>query len=254
SARPAPHGAPRGPPTSLLAMALLRRSKKAPAKKAGPSRGEKWGQIKLAFSMTRKSDPKMLPLVIGSLVIVLAAFVLLGAAVGHPVYLGVIGLLLGFVVAAAVFGRRVQRTAFGQVEGQVGAAAAVLSNMRGNWRVMPAVGFTKEQDLLHLVIGRPGVVLVGEGSPGRVRGLVGAEKRRLARVLGDTPVYDVTVGDGEGQVALKDLERHFLRLPRNIKPARVNELDTKLKALRASSAMPIPKGPVPTRVPRGKMR
>ena len=225
-----------------------------PAKKAGPSRREKLGQLRLAFSMTRKSDPKMLPLVVGAFVLTLAVFVVIGLLIGHPLYLGVLGLLFALVVTAAVFGRRVQKAAFGQVEGQLGAAAAVLSNMRGNWRVTPAVGFTKEQDLLHRVIGRPGIVLVAEGSPGRVRGLIGAEKRSLARVVGETPVYDVVVGDGEGQIGLKDLEKHFLRLPRNIKPAQVNVLEGRLKALRGNSAMPIPKGPMPTRVPRGKTR
>jgi hypothetical protein len=223
-------------------------------KKAGPSRREKLGQLKLAFSMTRKADPKMLPLVVGAFVITLAVFVLVGLLINQPIYVSVLGLLFALVATAAVFGRRVQRTAFGQVEGQLGAAAAVLSNMRGNWRVTPAVGFTKEQDLLHRVIGRPGIVLVAEGSPNRVRGLIGAEKRSLARVVGDTPVYDVVVGEGEGQIALKNLEKHFLRLPRNIKPAQVNVLDSRLKALRTNAAMPIPKGPMPTRVPRGKVR
>ena len=225
-----------------------------PAKKVGPSRREKLGQLKLAFSMTRKSDPKMLPLVAGAFLLTLAIFVLIGLLIGHPLYLGVLGLLFALVVTAAVFGRRVQKAAFGQVEGQLGAAAAVLSNMRGNWRVTPAVGFTKEQDLLHRVIGRPGIVLVAEGAAGRVRNLIGAEKRSLSRHIGETPIYDVVVGDGDGQVALKDLEKHFLRLPRNIKPAQVNTLDARLKALRGNSAMPIPKGPMPTRVPRGKGR
>jgi hypothetical protein len=171
------------------------------------------------------------------------------------VYLGIVGVLLGVMVAVAIFGRRVQRTAYAQVEGQLGAGAAVLQNMRGNWRVAPAVQVSKEQDLVHRVIGRPGVVLVGEGNPNRLRGLVVNERRRLARVVGETPIYDVIVGDGEGQVSLRDLERHFTRLPRNIKPAVVNELDGRLKALRAASGpLPIPKGPVPTRVPRRKVR
>jgi hypothetical protein len=225
-------------------------AKKAPVKKVGPSRREKLGQIKLAFSMTRKADPKMLPLVLGTFVIVLAVFVLIGVLTSHPIYASVLGVLFALVVTAAVFGRRVQKTAFGQVEGQLGAAAAVLQNMRGNWRVTPAVGFTKEQDLLHQVIGRAGIVLVGEGNPNRVRNLIGAQKRALSRTVGDTPIYDVTVGDAEGQVALKDLEKHFLKLPRNIKPARVNELDARLKAMK--STLPIPKGPMPTRVPRGR--
>ena len=238
-------------------MALGRRKAKSkdskPAKQPGMSRGEKLQQIRVAFTMTRKADPKMLPLVVAAFVVTLAVFVLVGVAIGHPVYLTVLGVLFAVVVTAAVFGRRVQKTAFGQVEGQLGAAAAVLSNMRGNWRVTPAVGFTKEQDLLHRVIGRPGIVLVGEGAPNRVRNLVGAQRRSLSRIVGDTPIYDVVVGDGEGQIALKDLEKHFLRLPRNIKPAQVNTLDAKLKAM-PTSAMPIPKGPMPTRVPRGKMR
>jgi hypothetical protein len=236
-------------------MALGRGKGKKPAKntapkKVGPSRREKLGQIKLAFSMTRKADPKMLPLVLGTFVVVLGAFVLLGVLIDHPIYTSVLGLLFALVVTAAVFGRRVQKTAFGQVEGQLGAAAAVLQNMRGNWRVTPAVGFTKEQDLLHQVIGRAGVVLVGEGHPNRVRNLIGARKRELSRTVGDTPIYDVTVGDGEGQVALKDLEKHFLKLPRNIKPAQVNVLDSRLKAMKSS--LPVPKGPMPTRVPRGR--
>lgn len=233
-------------------MALLRRGKKKSTKRQGPSRGEQLKQLRVAFTMTRRADPKMLPLLVASFVIALAVFVVIGVLVGHPVYLGFIGLLVGFVAAMTVFSRRVQATAYSQVEGQIGAAAAVLQNMRGNWRVTPAVQFNKEQDLVHRVIGRPGVVIVGEGSPGRLRGLMGAERRTLARVVGDTPIYDVVIGEGEGQVSLRDLQKHFMRLPRNVKPAVVNNLDTRLKAMR--TAMPIPKGPMPTRVPRGKMR
>jgi hypothetical protein len=235
-------------------MALLRRRKKKTAPKAGPTRREKWGQVKLAFTMTRKADSKMLPLVLGAFVLTVAVMVGLGVALNHPVYLGVLGLLLGLVVAAAIFGRRVQKTAYSQVEGQIGAAAAVLQNMRGNWRVTPAVQFSKEQDLVHRVIGRPGIVLVGEGSPGRLRNLIGNERRMLAKIVGETPIYDVVVGEGDGQVGLRELEKHFLKLPRNIKPALVNSLDGRLKAMRVSTGMPIPKGPMPTRMPRGKMR
>lgn len=236
-----------GKPSPLKARAGATKAK------VGPTRGEKLKQLRTAFGMTRKADPKMLPLVVAAFVVTLAVFVLIGVAVKHPLYLSVIGLLFALVATAAVFGRRVQKTAFSSVEGQLGAAAAVLQNMRGNWRVSPAVGFTKEQDLLHRVVGRPGVVLVAEGAPNRTRGLVVAQKRQLARVLGETPLYDVSVGDGEGQVALKDLEKHFLRLPRNIKPAQVNAVDARLKAL-GSAALPIPKGPMPTRVPRGRAR
>ncbi|MDP9181425.1 MAG: DUF4191 domain-containing protein, partial [Actinomycetota bacterium] len=164
-------------------MALLGRRKKKPPK-AGPTRREKWGQVKTAFSMTRKADSKMLPLVIGTFVIVLAVFVGIGVVLGHPIYASIFGVMLSLVATAAVFGRRVQRTAYSQVEGQAGAAAAVLQNMRGNWRVTPAVQFNREQDMIHRVVGRPGVILVGEGNPNRLRGLVVNEKRALARLVG----------------------------------------------------------------------
>jgi hypothetical protein len=240
---------------------LRRKPKTAPtrsgraAAKAGPvkpSRRERAKQIRTAFTMTRQADPRLIPLLLAAFLGPLVLLVAIGFVLGHPIYLGFLGVLIAFVAVIAVFGRRMQRMQYSQVEGQVGAAAAVLQTVRGNWRITPAVGFTREQDLVHLVIGLPGVILVGEGNAGRVRTLIVNEKRKLARIVGDTPVYDVVVGDGDDQLTLRGLERHLMKLPRNIKPARVNELDRKLKAM--GSKLPIPKGPMPTRVPRGKVR
>ncbi len=230
------------------------KSGKAPAKSAPPkaSRGERVKQIRTAFTLTRKGDPRLIPLLLAALLGPLVLLIAVGLVVGHPIYFGIFGLLFALVAVVAVFGRRLQKMQYSQVEGQLGAAAAVLQTVRGNWRVTPAVGFTREQDLVHRVLGLPGVVLVGEGSPSRTRALIGTEKKKLARILGDTPVYDVMIGDGEGQIALKDLQRHLMKLPRNIKPAKVNELDRRLKAM--APGMPIPKGPMPTRIPRGGRR
>ena len=249
-------------------MALRNRSKDAPAGKGPGAKGGKGGkgtapakkkkklprgarlkQIKQAFAVTRQNDPRVLPYLLAAFFGPFLLMLALGFVIGHPIYLGFLGLLVALIVTAFVFGRRVQATAYSQVEGQLGAAAAVLDNMRGDWRVTPAVGFTREQDLLHRVIGLPGVVLVAEGARNRTRNLVVTEKKRLSRWIGEVPVYEVLVGDGEGQVGLRELEKHFLKLPRNIKGKQVNELDRKLKAMGAGS-MPIPKGPMPTRMPR----
>ena len=254
-------------------MALLSRSKKnAPVKGSGKAGGKAGGkakpkaprgarlkQIRAAWTMTRQSDPKVLPLC-------LAAFfgpLLLSLAIGlvfGPLWAWLpVGFMIGLLATTLVFGRRVQKTAFAGVEGQPGAAAAVLNAARGDWRVTPAVGFNREQEIVHRVVGRPGVILVAEpgltGLHKGTRNLVSTEKKRLSRFLGsDVPVYDILVGDEEGQVPLRGLEKHLMKLPRNIKPKRVNELDRKLKPLGA--ALPIPKGPMPTsgRMPRGKMR
>ena len=55
-------------------------------------------------------------------------------------------------------------------------------------------------DVVHRAVGRPGVVLVGEGSPTRLPSLLAAEKKRVARVAFDVPIHDFQVGDGQGQV------------------------------------------------------
>ncbi len=238
-------------------MVSLRR-KAAPAPKGKqpaapkPPRTERAKQIAAAFTATRKADPRMPFLVAAALLGPIAVALVLGLVLGGLKFLLPLGILVGLLLATTIFGQRVQRTAYGQVEGQLGAAAAVLTNMRGDWRVTPAVGFTREQDLVHRVVGRPGIVLVAEGSASRTRGLIVNEKKKLSRFVGTTPVYDVSVGDGEGQLTLRGLEKHFIKLPRNITPKEVNILDRKLKAM--APPLPVPKGPMPSRVPRGRAR
>ena len=240
-------------------VSLRRKPTTAPGKSGKPTakakrvRGARVKQIRTAFTITRKGDRKLIPLMLSAFLGPFALLLALGFLLGQPIVLGVLGVMIGLLVTVTVFGKRVQRTAYSQVEGQLGAGAAILQNMRGDWRVTPAVGFNREQDLVHRVLGRPGIVLVGEGNPNRLRGLIVKEKKSLARWIGTTPVYDAIVGDEEGMIGLRELEKHFLKLPRNIKPFAVNELDRKLKAMPAQ-AMPIPKGPMPTRVPRGRQR
>ena len=93
------------------------------------------------------------------------------------------------------------------MEGQPGAAAWVLDGMRGDWRVTSGVAGTAQLDAVHRVLGRPG------GDPGRrgralsaLRGLLAQEKKKVARLVGDTPIYDIIVGDDEGQIPLRKLQ------------------------------------------------
>lgn len=75
-------------------------------------------QIVLTYKMTRKAD-KTIGLVLAGVGLgTLAVFLVIGFLIGHPVYLGILGLLLAFLATAIVFGRRAERAAFGQMEGQ----------------------------------------------------------------------------------------------------------------------------------------
>ena len=147
-------------------------------------------------------------------IVTFGVFLAIGFLIGHPIYLGILGFLLAFLAMAIVFGRRAERAAFGQMEGQPGAAAAVLQNIGRGWTVTPAVAMNRSQDVVHRAVGKAGVVLVGEGNPNRVKGLLAAEKKKMARVVDDVPVHDFIVGDGEGEVPLKKLRTTLLRLPR----------------------------------------
>jgi hypothetical protein len=211
-------------------------------------------QMRAVWSMTRKQDPKAVPLILGPSIGILAILVVVGILIGQVVLFSIVAVLVAIITGTAIFGRRATKTMYAQVEGRPGAAAAILQGMRGDWRVTPAVGFTRNQDLVHRVIGRPGVVLVGEGpSPQAIRGLIVDQKRRVGRVAPDTPVYDLIVGDGDGQVSIRKLQQHIMKLPRNLKKTEINGVEGRMKALGGAN-IPIPKGPIPQRMPRGKMR
>ncbi|MCP9946098.1 DUF4191 domain-containing protein [Streptomyces somaliensis] len=211
-------------------------------------------QIALTYKMTRRSDPKVGLVIAAVGIVVFGALLALGFLIGHPVYLGVLGFVLAFLAMAIVFGRRAERAAFGQMEGQPGAAAAVLQNVGRGWTTTPAVAMNRNQDVIHRAVGRPGIVLVAEGNPNRLRSLLAAEKKRMARVLADVPVHDIIVGDGEGQVPLKKVRTTMLKLPRVLTAAQVTVANDRLRALGdLMSNMPLPKGPMPkgVRMPRG---
>ncbi|SPM32071.1 DUF4191 domain-containing protein [Mycobacterium terramassiliense] len=228
------------------------RAQAAAARKAAAK--ERRGQLWQAFNMQRKEDKRLLPYMIGAFVLIVGVSVAAGVWAGGLTMLTLIplGVLLGALVMFIIFSRRAQRSIYSKAEGQTGAAAWVLDNLRGKWRVTPGVAATGHFDAVHRVLGRPGVILVGEGSAARVKPLLAQEKKRTARLVGEAPIYDIVVGNGEGEVPLGKLERHLTRLPNNITVKQMDSLESRLAALgsRAGAAV-MPKGPLPN---AGKMR
>ena len=206
--------------------------------------GNQARMMKQAYSLTRKNDPKLPWFMLIAFVAAAAVFELIGILLGSPFLFLPIAVLFGALAALIVFGRRAQGSAYRQVEGQPGAAAWVLEGMRGDWQVSSGVAGTTQLDAVHRVLGRPGVILVGEGAPSRVRPLLAQEKKRLARIAGDAPIYDVLVGDEEGQVPLRKLSAHVMKLPRNLDGGQLNALRKRVAAL-GGSRMPVPGGPLP---------
>jgi hypothetical protein len=232
----------------LIGMAAKdKEAEKAAARQRRVERREKWRQYLEAFQTQRREDPLLLPLMLASILGLGAIGFVIGLFVNFQWYLLVLGLLFGVLLALVIFGRRAQRTIYQKADGQPGAAAWVLDNLRGRWNVTQAVSGTAQMDVVHRVLGRPGVILVGEGAPHRVKGLLAQEKKRISRMVGTTPIYDVTVGNDEGQVPLRRLQQHLTRLPRNITAGEIDSLETRLAALasRGGAGAALPKGPMP---------
>ena len=208
-------------------------------------------QVWTAFNMQRKEDKWLLPIMIAVLVAVLLVVVLVtyffmnGSWVTW-LFMVIAGILLGVMLDMVIFTRRMTNSLYAKADGQPGMAGWVLSQLKGTWRVQQTVAGNTTLDVVHRVVGRPGVILVGEGNHARLRGLMQGEKRKLARVVGDTPIYEIYVGHGEDEVEMKKLERTIKRLPKNIDRDKVDFIQHRLESLAAKSGMMgMPKGPIP---------
>ena len=208
-------------------------------------------QIRMVAGLIHRSNPRAMPIVFGSALGIVAVMVVVGLLTGLALLLIPLGVLLGALVGMILFGRFAQAAQYAAIEGQPGAAAAVLENMRGNWTVTPAIAANRNMDVVHRTVGRPGVVLVGEGSPTRLASLMAAEKKRVARVAYEVPIFEFQVGNEEGQIPLSKLQRKVMRLPRKLKPAAVSDINHRLKALQPS--LQAPKGPIPRNIRQPKM-
>ncbi|GAA2425542.1 DUF4191 domain-containing protein [Actinomadura vinacea] len=208
-------------------------------------------QIRMVAQVLRQADPKALPIVFAAAIGTLVVVILIGLLIDQLFFTIPLGILAAAAVGMIVFGQMAQRAQYKVIAGQPGAAAAILKNMRGGWTVTEAVSGNRNLDMVHRAVGRAGVVLVSEGPRNRVGPLLGAEKKRISRAAQQVPIYDVQVGTDEGQIPVDKLQRHLMKLPRNLTKGQVAELNDRLQALPRS--MQMPKGPIPkgVRMPKG---
>ena len=231
---------------------------KKPKAPKDPNKVGRIKQIRQSYTMTKKSDPKIGLILLGVFLLAgLAGFAVTLLVFGNLIFPIVFGVLVGFLAVLIVFGRRAQSAAITQIEGKPGAAAAALGMLKRGWKTEPAIAVTKQQDVVTRVVGPPGIVLIGEGNPNRLRPLLTSERRKHERVASETPIHEVLVGHDPGQVPLAKLTRHVSKLKRAIKPAQMTDVLARIKALDANrSNIPMPKGPVPTSMKgmRGNLR
>lgn len=204
-------------------------------------------QVGQAYKVTHEFDPR-LPYVLG------AAFLLpivVGVVVGllwdHVIYLTLMGILVGLVLAMGLLVRRAKRATYKRYAGQTGSAEVALQMLPKQWVSTPVIAANRQRDVVHRTLGPGGIVLIGEGEAGRVRQLLAGEARKHERVAYGVTVTTLVMGDAANQVPLDKLADRIRKLPKVLEPNQVTDLKQRLRALDAvRPVVATPKGPMPT--------
>lgn len=220
---------------------------------AAPKKQGRIAQMRAVFRMTRTADPSVIWYMLLAFLVVLTLSLAIAIAIGGGPYSIFLGLLMGLPLAlmAAMFilARKAEKAAYAQLEGQPGAVGAALGSLRRGWMVEqnPVAADPRTQDLVFRAVGRPGVVLVAEGPTQRVRRLVDAEKRKVARVVPNVPVHVLHAGSDDDQVPLNKLPRRVMKLKSTLTKQEAAQVSKRLRAL-GGIKPPMPKGIDPMRV------
>jgi len=199
--------------------------------------------LRQAYSVTRESRP-LLPLIL--LVIFLSTMAIgvgLGVAFGRILYVTLMTIPLALLITLFSFSRIAEGAAYKSIAGQAGAGASVLMSIRKGWTTTAGVQVARNQDLVHRSLGRAGVVITGEGS-NNVRVMMTDERRKMERFLSGVPVHEVLVGDEEGRIPLRKLQKHLKKLPKKLTKSQLREARAREKSL-GGMKLPMPKGPMP---------
>jgi len=227
-----------------------KKNEEATPKGAAPEKQSQLAVLKDAFKLVKSNSP--IALVWCSLIFILIMVfgVLIGNNLGHPIYAGFLSLPLGFLAAFFLFTRFANTAAFASIEGQIGAGASVLMSIKRGFITTPAVNVNRDQDMVHRVSGKAGIILVGEGGFA-VRSLMQDEKRKMERFLSGVPITEVYVGDGQNQVSIRKLQKHLKKLPKKLNTTQLREVRARLRSVGGLN-LPMPKGPMPgnVRMPR----
>jgi hypothetical protein len=218
---------------------MFKRNKNREAKIKTP----RFKTIRDAYSVTKSVKPWIGLVLIATFLVVLAIGITLGFVFDHPVYGGFVTIPVAVLAAMFLFTRVAGSAAYANIEGQIGAGASVLMAIRKGWTTTPAVAVNRQQDMVHRSVGRAGIVLTGEGGFA-VRQMIQDEKKKAERFAPGVPITEVIVGDGDGQISIRKLQKHVTKLPKKLSAHQMREVRARLKAVGGLS-MPIPKGPMP---------
>lgn len=212
-------------------------------------------QILSVYRTVKQIDPQVGLWMLGAAVAVLLVGLVIGLLMDHPIASLVVAIPFALLAAMIVLSRRGERAAFAQMEGQRGAALGGLSAIRRGWYIEqePVAADAQRQGdwqnaaVVFRALGRPGVVLLGEGPTGRVKKLLDKESKKIARVAPGVPVHTYLVGSGEGEIAPRKIRMTLMKLKPALSKEEMAVVNKRLKSL-PGIRQGVPAGVDPTRV------
>ncbi len=203
-------------------------------------------QMREVYRVSAEHDKALPALMAAAFLLPLALMVALGIWLQPWWLYTILGVMLGLLGAMLVLTWRAKGATYKRYSGQTGSAEVAMSMLSKEWVKSPVITATRQLDVVHRVVGPGGVVLIGEGDPGRVRQLLSTEAKKHEQVRYGTKVTQVVMGDKPNQVPLDKLADHIKKLPKIMRPAEVTEMQNRLRALDSMRPkVPLPKGPMP---------
>jgi len=215
-----------------------------------------FSQIRTLYTFTQK-EFRWLPYLLGGVLLlgagvgVAIGFLIPPVAIWSVILWGITGLMLGILASMMTMTRLSTQAMYKKIDGMPGATGHVLSTSLGRaWQAseMPVGINPKTQEAVYRAVGRGGVVIVGEGTRGRLTRLVNDERSKVQRVAAGVPVTVLYVGHGEGDLPISKLASTIKALPKKIdrttQAAVIKRIDSVSQSL---TSLPIPKGIDPTR-------
>jgi hypothetical protein len=236
---------------------------------ATPAKQGRIAQIRQGYQAIKSLDPKLGWWMLGAALLTAAVLIGLGFLIGGAWRFSLIVLAIPSALLAAtiVMNRRGNKAMYTALDGQRGATGMALQGMgnRGWYTSQEPVAVdvnrgTKLSDMsgaamVFRALGRPGIVLLGEGPDARVAKLLKAEEKKVARVAPGVPIHLWTVGDEEGQVPIRKIGSKLTRMRPQLSKAEVAVVNKRLKSLGGlRTGVPAGMDPTRARVDRKAMR
>jgi hypothetical protein len=226
------------------------------SKPATPKKPGRIAQLREVITRSRQLDPAIGWWMALAFVLALAVVVAIGVWVHYPWYAVIVGLPLAMLAATIVMSRRADAAAYRQIEGKPGAVGAALTALRSGWytdsqpvAVDGGRGDLTTAAMVYRAVGRAGVVLVAEGPDARAQKLLGAERKKVERVVPGVPVTTLRIGAGEAPdvVAVRKLVSRIQRMRATMTKEEAATANKRLRAL-GGVRPPLPAGIDPNRV------